>query len=618
MAQALRFRPALDARRPPVAAGPLPVAAGPLPLAPCRPALGVGRPAPNLQHIWGALALMAAVLGSALFPIESIDYWWTVKLGDLIRRDGALLTSEPLMYTPVRDVAVDGQWLARVIISWLHEVGGLELSLALRTSVALGVAALLLQLCRDAGAGIRTSSAIVCLASILYLPSLAVRPQLLAVVPFLIVLRATLVPPSSLVGVLGVAAVVAVWANVHGSFVLVYPLLAIGVFDALRRALGALLRTGEPTSVAQPSAHLTSIGSSSDARVRLFWMLGLAAACACAPLANLYGPGLATYVWDTIVYNGGGTEVGTLAAEWGPPTLKDGYGRALIASMLGAVLLAGSGRRPRFAEGLLLLLFGLLALSAVRHVLWWGLVATPYVARALGEVLVETGPRLMHLTTRPRARAVDSAAPPGAAGTVDPLARPLGTPAALGMIGRTPAVGVPALNWLILALFGLVAVASLPWYRTRLPMWADRTALVEPNTPIAVAEYLARRPGPGELFHSADWGGYFGWRLAPGRKLFIDDRFEVHPARVWKDYMTLSAGHASWEGLAAQYGIGQLALDREAQGGLVKAVAASPNWTLTYANPRAVVYERRADADAAAAQPAADRPKLADELRGDR
>ena len=551
-------------------------------VSPTRP-LGVPHWArPTLEHVWLGLALVAAALGSGLLPIESIDYWWTVKLGDLIRQNGALLTTEPLIYTPVREVPVDGQWLARVIVSIVHEAGGVELSLALRSLVAVATAGLLLRLCRDLGAGARISAGVVCLAALLYLPGLAVRPQLFAVVPFLLVLRAALVPPTSTASRLVTIGAVVFWANVHGSFVLLYPLLGVAVLDAIRRHVG-----GE--------------------RDRLRPALLLAGVCALAPLVNPHGPWLARYVWDTVLFNGGGTAVGTLAAEWQPPTVQTGYGRAVVLSLLGVVLLVGAGRRPRFAEGLLLVLFGLLALSAVRHIMWWSLVMAPFAARALGDLLsslaTHVAARLAERRARPRPRDADApptdtrdadAQPTDARDADVPPTDPRDRAAAMT---RPPSTGVPLANAALLVLFALVIVACLPWHRTRLPLPAARTALVDPTTPVAVAEYLAVQPGPGELFHSTDWGGYFGWRLGPERKLFIDDRFELHPAEVWRDYMTLSRGHASWERLADRYGIGQLALDREAQAGLVEAVAESPRWMLTYEDERAVVYERRAASD---------------------
>src|SRR5882757_2590095 len=86
---------------------------------------------PTLLHVWVMVAVVAAALSSAVRPIESIDYWWSVRLGDVIRAAHSIPTDDPLVYTPIRGPIVDGQWLAKVLLSWVHEVGGVELSLAL-------------------------------------------------------------------------------------------------------------------------------------------------------------------------------------------------------------------------------------------------------------------------------------------------------------------------------------------------------------------------------------------------------------------------------------------------------------------------------------------------------
>src|SRR5262245_7965798 len=75
---------------------------------------------PTLETVWLGLAAVAAALACALMPMEPIDYWWSVRLGALIRQLGALPLEDPLVYTPVRPALVDGQRLARIILSTLH------------------------------------------------------------------------------------------------------------------------------------------------------------------------------------------------------------------------------------------------------------------------------------------------------------------------------------------------------------------------------------------------------------------------------------------------------------------------------------------------------------------
>ena len=52
--------------------------------------------APTLEHLWLRLAVLAAALTSALQPLESIDYWWSVRLGSLIRQLGAIPADDPI------------------------------------------------------------------------------------------------------------------------------------------------------------------------------------------------------------------------------------------------------------------------------------------------------------------------------------------------------------------------------------------------------------------------------------------------------------------------------------------------------------------------------------------
>ena len=43
---------------------------------------------PTLEHVWLGLTVLAAALACALQPLEPIDYWWSVRLGVLIRELG--------------------------------------------------------------------------------------------------------------------------------------------------------------------------------------------------------------------------------------------------------------------------------------------------------------------------------------------------------------------------------------------------------------------------------------------------------------------------------------------------------------------------------------------------
>jgi hypothetical protein len=228
--------------------------------------------------------------------------------------------------------------------------------------------------------------------------------------------------------------------------------------------------------------------------------------------------------------------------------------------------LIAAGCRPRLGEGLLLLGFGVLAVSSVRHILWWSLIVAPFVARSLAEIAARPGPSWL-----PR---------PG------PLA-----------------AGSGVLNLTCLALFAVMIVASLPWYRERLPLPPARTVVLDRDTPVQLAEYLAAHPHDGRLFNDTNWSAYLTWRLAPDTRVFIDNRFEAHPAEVWEEYSTISRGHVSWQRRLDAHGVTRLAINPETQAGLLAAVRESASWQQVYEDRHAIVFVRTGQGQLASQTP---------------
>ena len=145
---------------------------------------------------------------------------------------------------------------------------------------------------------------------------------------------------------------VAVWANVHGSFVL-GPVL-VG-FDWL-----------EDRHERSPRARQTLL-------------VGVVAMV--ATLLNPFGIRVWTYTVD-IATN---PTITRLASEWAPTTVRDLSGAALFASVAVVIWLLARRREPvPWPSILRLLFFFALALPAIRGAVWWGLVAPVTVAGWLG------------------------------------------------------------------------------------------------------------------------------------------------------------------------------------------------------------------------------------------
>jgi hypothetical protein len=201
-------------------------------------------------------------------------------------------------------------------------------------------------------------------------------------------------------------------------------------------------------------------------------------------------------------------------------------------------------------EILLLLAFGYLAWSSVRAIVWWGLIIAPVLARLLGSVAPNRQP-----TGRDR----------------------------------------PGFNAVILVSIGLLVLISLPWNKSALPILpANKLGVFSDDTPVGAGEYLRSHdpPSAGLMFNDQNWGGYLEYAAWPRHQVFLDGRFELHPAQVWFDYLDVVFPSARWPALLDQYNISYLVLSKDEHADLVTEVRQTSGWRLDYEDDQAVVFSR--------------------------
>jgi hypothetical protein len=291
--------------------------------------------------------------------------------------------------------------------------------------------------------------------------------------------------------------------------------------------------------------------TSRDLRAAKPYLITLGA-CVLASMVNPYGPGALVYV-ATI---GSNPVIRDLVTEWAPTTLSGLDGLLFFGSvlLLGALALM-STRRLTATEILLILAFGYLAWSSERAIVWWGLVIAPVLARLLGSLLPHHQP-----TGRDR----------------------------------------PAINGLILASIALLAVISLPWNKSSLPILpANKLGVFSDDTPVGAGEYLRRHdpPSAGLMLNDQNWGGYLEYAAWPRHQVFLDGRFELHPPRVWFDYLDVVFPSAHWQALLDKYDVSYMVLSKDEHADLVTEVRQTSAWRLDYEDDQAVVFSRAPSAD---------------------
>lgn len=473
-----------------------------------------------MDHVWIGAVLTAVAFRGLAWPISPADFWWQTAVGRWIVENGALPTADTFSWTRLGEPFFDQPWLSQVALFGLWRGGSANGSL-------LAVAVLLLltqgQLLRQAihrSGHVQAASVLVLLSLPAQMTNWELRSQLLVLPIFALAFAELDRWRAGEQSTLRTAAVLVpcmtLWVNLHGSF-------------PLGLVLAALFGAGR---LWEATAEVRSRVLGED--------LALGLALALATCIHPHGPTVWVYVLTML----GDSGVQHQITEWAAPTPTDPvgaifFGTAALVAGLGA-LAARVGRVTLF-EVAVVGAFGALALTSVRHILWFGMVSTPIAATWLAAVwtLPEDDDRT----------------------------------------GSVP------LNAAMMGVYALIVGLMLPPVKVLLPLPVDLRMPVDSATPVsAVLAIQALPETPKRLFHSEESGSYLMY-AAPEIPVFIDARVELYPAEQIADFQALSRAENVDE-LVARYRFDGMLLDKERFEPLVAWVAASGTWEQRYEDER--------------------------------
>ena len=317
------------------------------------------------DRLWTLLAVLLPILGATIAPMSTVDLAYQVRVGDLMRASGSVLSADPLTFTAAGQPWLNQQWGVGVLLSLGYSAGGWA-GLALFRALLVGLAVGLVFWTARRWLPVRPAASLSLASFVVGIGALALRAQLFGIVCFVLVIAlladrrgrprlAFLVP-----------LVVLAWANLHGSF-----FLGVG---AAALAFVADLRA--PTPVMRRS-------------------LALFVLTAAASVVTPFGPGSWSYAMG-LSTNG---DVARLVSEWQRTSpLSFAGGLFYLSVMVAALVLAAAWRRDErwpSAPGLLWL-GGLILVGAwaERGVVWWAFGAPVVLAPALARLAahsVQTG-----------------------------------------------------------------------------------------------------------------------------------------------------------------------------------------------------------------------------------
>jgi hypothetical protein len=297
----------------------------------------------SLNRLWTFLAIALPVLAALLASLSSVDLASNVRAGDEILRTGAIPRTDTWTFTAAGQPWFDQQWGAQVILQAVYRMGGWTGLALLRAALVGIIFGAVLVIGHRRGVPARNAALVTLVAFVIAAPALALRPQLLGMALFAILLAIVSDRRRRPARIWAIPVLVIVWANVHGSFFLAPLVLGLAWLEDMTEQAGG--------------AH----------RTLLIALVSLVAAC-----VTPFGPA----VWAYAVGLSTNPEVTRRITEWQPTTIRDGTGILFFLSVAAMVAwIARSGRAVPLPTLAWLGVFVAIGLYAQRGLAWWSLAA---------------------------------------------------------------------------------------------------------------------------------------------------------------------------------------------------------------------------------------------------
>jgi hypothetical protein len=464
----------------------------------------------------GILVFLAVLTARSRF--DDSDLWWHLKMGQVICRAHHIPLADIFSSTAAHQPLVPQEWLAEVAIYGAYNFAGYTgLMLWLCFFIAL------LLVAGYALCALYSGNAKVAFVGAMALwffaaPAYSIRPQLMAYT--LLIAELGLIqlgrtrnsrwffwlPP-----------LFALWINLHGSFILGIVVAAVFLFTSFFSfEIGSLISR--------------RWNLESRKRFILANLLSVAAL-----FINPIGLRQILYPFDTLLNMH--VLLGSVQ-EWSPLKMNDPAGMALMALLLGAFLLVALRGSQLFFDELLLLGLGTwLAVSHLRMLIVFGILAAPILARLL----------------------------------------------ATSWEGYNAEKDRIAPNAIMIGLSLLAAWLAFPSTQ-------DLQAQVEVQSPVKAVEFLRAHPLPGVMLNEYDFGGYLIWAL-PEHPVFIDGRTDIY------EWSGLLGEFGSWAMVASdpnvllqKYNVGFCLLARQAP--MAHVLPLMHGWKLVYSDANTVIFAR--------------------------
>ena len=467
------------------------------------------------------------------------DTGWHIITGKGILDTFKVPYADPYSYTMSATPWTSHEWLAEVVFASIHRVAGLNGVVALTASVVAFTSFLLYRYLVMRGAGVFSAvfmTVIAALASSLHWlarPHIFSMPLTLAT---FIVLEGYQREGKNRLWLL--PAIVLVWVNLHGGYIL-------GIMMALIYSGGNLVKwlASERTD--------SESGKKAEA-FTVIALLMLLAAC-----VNPHGPAILYFPFHLV----GRAFIMDNIMEWLSPDFHTDKVFEFMLLFYAAIILI-SKKRVDIIEGTLLLFLTHMSLYSARYIPLLALVATPIVALRASDVMMGIAERF------PKEGPINKAS--------SLLAKKSDEMALFEHRFRTHL-------WIyasLAACFAIVFHGGTAFGRQVMDYRHSKKIF-----PVDAFEFAVKNGINGRMFNNDGWGGYIIYRGYPAYKVFFDGRSDMYGVPFLKEYVKVARADKGFEDVLGKYGVDWVIYDSNAA--LCQLLEASGNWRLVYADKTA-------------------------------
>lgn len=487
-----------------------------------------------------AFAVILCVLTLTFLPIVDPDFFWHVKIGELVLESGRLPRSEVFSHTAADQAWVVQGWFSDVV---LHVVWNSAGVFGVRALIASLLVATWWVIYRSVRLYVHRPETALILSAVgvaLLEPAVAPRPTIATALGLAVVLHSLLAYRRSGQSrwLLALPLSFAVWPNVHFGY-----LAGMG--------LALLFMASDVLERLVPLKHaLREPGVLIGARPMLVGLL-----CVAAVGANPHGY---IVLWDAIQMAIDGAQ--SPISEWQSPSFGNIIGK-LVYFGIAAFFVARAFARKSVSWLDLVVPLAVIgaALSAARHIALMGVVLAPFLARAVASW--DSRDFDVRLGRLSRSAAIAS--------------REMGPRAS------------SRLNMALVATVTLVLALVLPTVNEKFDEVAKRFQ------PSGAADFILEHELKGPLFNTYNGGGYLIYRLYPRERVFIDGRYNPYPKRVFDDYLAITNGAPDWFVRLESYSVNVIVSETTAS--FRQLLLLRPEFRLVYEDPYFSVLVRDID-----------------------